>query len=1262
MMKDEEIEKVNSREIKELEKTLNKINNEEEKLLEEFDKNIFEILGDIATPLLEQLKNETKLDELGRVVPILENLETRNVNGYNIPKNFLLHIHKSLITNQDLKIKYETRLKEWFTKKTNVFKELIKDKNTSKEVNEHIPEIYALASLALSSFHNRQIRLYDVQKLTGIVISEGNIAELGTGEGKTLSAILPIYLQALRGKGAHVITANSYLSKRDYEETKPIYEGLGLTTGFVPENIQDLIVQENIDASTLSQKEQQELREKLKLVKKNAYYSDITYGSKTAIAFDYLRDNIIYDKDDMVERPIAPGFALIDEVDDVLVDDAQIPYKLARLLPMYKEHMTLLELCTILDEDYEKTLSKVKENNLNLNDLTYEEANYICETIFSKELLPDQKKFQEIAQRFFNTQKVLVTKDNMLGLKTSKELYDALLDGDKYDVSKIIEEYGIIYCPETKEYKISDKCYEKYLEYVYFATQFRGAIRQSEEKIKKDNNYEEGTDYSFDSKNHVRLTTIGINKILQDKNYDEIIDDYNQFMTTVTTNSSAVIHYFTQAVVANLIMEKGKEYIVDNDEIKVLKNSRIQENSTFSFGLHQALEIKEKVPYTKRTNETESIATITQKDFYQRYDAFSGMTGTSSKEIFSDIFGKQTISIPRNSFYSYYKNTDRKTQKEPIGVTKKDTIFSLEQTEKISLIINSILESQKQSPKQPVLIVVENPKELELIHEKLKEINLDHNVLSATTEKSNEAEIIAKAGLPGSITLSTEMAGRGTDIRLGGDRDTLIEIALERHIKYIEARYNKKCDLSVQQKEILRKKVETALMNSKTINFWSMKEQIEMKNSLETIGLKVISSGFFQRERIDRQLEGRTGRNGISGICERFVCADDLKRIGVKSVDRKTSLFDYFSKFPKNNDGTLKLDKKSYKEIHELIEKVQSQNEKEIKERISSTQKLDSVATKLIEKYREERRKILCDQTNVDKKINAIIENATDGIITSYIQNQEIGKNDLLKPILDSKLELNMEAIALEIKSTLGISIDLKEVYESKMNLLEFRNAIIRTSNERLKATATLDDYKKVLLIVNDYMIAKIPEVLEQSFTSKRLTSLSMGMESQVEYRGSKQFAETHRKLQIESSKVAIKNILGVQLTINEQAKLSRQQKHSFEYNVEKSDEENFGTYEIKKPICEKDNNELVGKLRKINEKISEKNDGFIARIAERVEKFESKEKQVDYQHMYKNIRVRPFEFVKTLDLLDENDRLVLVRHPIDKSSDKSDRKGESLH
>lgn len=1255
MMKDEEIEKVNSREIKELEKILNRINKEEEKLLEEFDNNIFEILGDITIPLLEQLKKETKIDELGNIVPILEKLETRNINGYNIPKNFLLHIHKSLITNQELKIKYEDCLKKWFSKRTEAYKKIIKEKNTSKEVNKYIPEVYALASLALSTFHDRQIRLYDVQKLTGIVISEGNIAELGTGEGKTLSAVLPIYLQALRGKGAHVITANSYLSKRDFEETKPIYEGLGLTTGFVPEDIQDLFVQKNVDASTLSQEEQNKLRKKLKELKKKAYHSDITYGSKNAIAFDYLRDNVIYSEEDMVERPITPGFALIDEVDDILVDDAQVPYILARSLPMYEKNMSLLDLCLLLDEDYESTLEQVKKMNIEYDVLSYENAEYICKSLFSKELLPDQKRFQEIAQRFFGIQKIFTTTDNTLGFKTSKELYDAILDVDKYEAEEIRNEYGIIYCPETKEYKISDKCYEDYLKYVYLATQFRVIVQENEEKILNDTNYKEGIDYILDKNKHIIPTTSGTNKLLQDINYEEITDDYNRFMTTVTSNSAAVIHYFKQAIVANLLMENGKHYIVENGEIKVLKNSRIQEGSTYSSGLHQALEIKENIPYEKRTKDTESVATITQKDFYQRYDIFSGMTGTSSKEIFSEIFDKQTVSIPRNSFYSYYsRNKKEENQQEPIGVTHKDTVFALSQESKIKLMINSILESRKTNPPQPVLLVVENPKELELIHKELEKIGIYHSVLSSTTEKLKEAELIARAGLPGNVTLSTEMAGRGTDIKLGGDRDTIIEIALTRHIRNLEEKFKTQLSFSAQEREELRKKIEKALMESDLTNLWSMQEQIKTKNNLESIGLKVISSGFFQRERIDRQLEGRTGRNGISGVCERFVYPEDLKRIGLKSIDRKTTLEEYFSNFQKNNDDSLILDKKSYTEIHELVEKVQKQNEKEIKESIASTQKLDNVATKLIEKYREERRKILCNQVDYDERINQMIKNSTDGIIASYIQNRDLTEYNLLNPISDSGLKINMKAIALELKATLGLDIDLKIVTDYQMNLLEFRNAIIKTASEMYKKVSTKENNKKSLLLANDYMTATIPEMLEQSFTQQRLISLSIGMEDQVEYTGNKQFTEIHRKLQIESSKIAIKNILGKTLSIEEQRKLNIERNKSFGYNVERKNDE----YEIKESMHEENSNEHIKMIRRIDEKVSKDNEKDLEKIERKIEHKERKNETVDYQKMCKNLKIRPFQFFKAVTSLDKYDKLILVR----KNKNKDNEKGESLH
>ena len=1236
-VKEQEVEKVKNSEIKRFEKTLNLIDNHEEIFLESFDKNIQAILGDLFVPILREIQNHPELTNRECNIVRINNSE------YKIPKDFLLVFHKSYISDAELRKKFEDKLKEWFTSKTEKLKESINNKDSYDDIENALPEAFALASIALTAFHKYpNMILRDVQKMTGIAISEGSIAELGTGEGKTLSAVLPTYLFALRGKGSHVITANDYLAKRDYEETLPIFAGLGLTSGYIPEDETSLAEIEGKDPTQLTGFEKIKYQQKLKKIKQAAYQSDITYGSKQTFAFDYLRDNSISKREDMLQREEKPGFALIDEVDDCLIDDAQVPYRIAVKTPMYVPNMSLRDLCIIQDIPFDIVLYKSKELGINPDSLSYEEARFISNTFGRRELLPDPRKYQEAAQLFFKMQKVFVTEDNTFGFKTGKELYKALLDEDMYEADEIRSNYGIILCRELKEYKVSDKCFEEFLKYCYLSFQINSVAVRNQTRIIHDLSYKKGEDYYIHSDGRLRLTKIGADKIIQDKSYPEFVDNYNKYLSTVSTESAALIHYFQQAVVANLLMKNGEDYIIDNGTVKTLKNGRIQEGSTYTNGLHQAIEIKEKIPVDSRTKDTTASSTITQKDFYSRYDLFSGMTGTSSKGVFSEVFGKDTVEIPKHAFYSFYGARKKKDAKEPIGVERRKTEFTLTLEEKIKLIVDSIIESRSKEPKQPVLLVVSDIDEIRMLQEALISNGIVFNTLTATTKKEEEALIIAKAGLPGMVTISTEMAGRGTDIKIGGDRDTIIDIATERHIRKLEKKLKRQLDFTPAERDFLRKKVETALVADGKIKLWTKDKEESIRQEMESTGLKVISSGFFKIDRIDRQLEGRTGRNGISGVCERFAYPEDIKRLGLTSFNMKDSIADSLRRFRKKANGALDIDDSSYKSIMSKILSRQKNIEGDIKESIKATQKMDSYATQLVEQYRDKRRNIVCDKEEVEPLILKMIENATDAIISSYIVNKELTKDDLRTPINKSSLRLNAEAISLEVKQILGISFDPSVIEKSNINLMELRDAIIRTAQQRYKEL-NVDNCKEALLTQNDYMIANLPDVLEHSFAVKRLTSIVAGMEDRVEYEADIAFERARKRLELESCRQGAKKAMGLPLSIEEFRRLEALKNNLFSMNVS-SKEESEEQYEVTEAEYQENNTSVLSKFKAIKAKIEEKNQKELAKVEQRIDRAQAKGKPVDIAQAYSNLEIRPLMIINAMVNGKNVSRLVIVR------------------
>ena len=1240
---DKEMAKIKSGEIKRLEQTLELIDVEENALLQEFDSNIASILGELLVPILKEI-NQKRVVVNGRLVHFVDTINCSRIvktstGDLKVPDDFLQVVHKSYLSPK-LMNQYEAILKRWFSERTEAIRDNIKDVNSYDDVNKELPRAYALASLALTAFHKRpNMILRDVQKLTGIAISEGDIAELGTGEGKTLSAVLPVFLQALRGKGAHVITANSYLARRDYEETLPIFEGLGLTSGYIPENEEELAVSLGRDPKKLTPNERVQLYKRLNKMKQIAYRRDITYGAKATFAFDYLRDNGIKRRDEMVQRVDKPGFALIDEVDDALVDAAQVPYRISENTPTYMPGMSLRDLCIAFNVPVDPIIPKVTRLGLPTENLTFQEASHIAKMFLNKELLPDQSQYQELAQAFFQRQRVLVCEDQLYGFKTGKDLYNEMVSEKHYDFSQIKAKYGVVYCREKREFMISDHAYEGFLKFCYFALHINTDILYYQKRLLADPKYKLGVDYNV-VRGSVVLTSTGANKIIYDKNYPRIHTNYEEYLTGMSHEAAVMAHYLQQAAMANLVMVKNQDYTIDGGKVKVMKNGRIQEGSTYSNGLHQAIEIKEGIPRSGRAKEMTASSSITQKDFYQRYDMFSGMTGTSAKKLFYEVYGKATIEIPKHAFYSYYGRRRLEGAKKPIGVDRKDTQFALTLEDKVRLIVKSILESRNKRPPQPVLLVVSNVEELGYIQAALRLNGISFNTLTGNTDKEKEAEIIALAGRPGMVTLSTEMAGRGTDIKVGGDRETIIDIALRAHLRKIEQRVGH-VEYTTGEMALLRSKVEKALMNSERVRLWSKEDEQKRAKQLENTGLKVISSGYFRMSRVDRQLEGRTGRNGISGECERYVYPDDLKRIGIGSIDGKNSVTSYFKKFKRRKDGSLRISGMGYSAITGKVRSMQEAYEDAVKENIKNTQALDSHATKLVEDYREKRRQIICDQVDIRSEAIQLIENAIDAILASFIDKEHISKNDLLTPLQDTNIGINLSAICLEVRKSLGVTFDPQEVLNANINVLELRKAIVETAVDRLNRCRPAE-IKQALLMKYDYMIKNLPVLLEHSFIVKRLTSMSAGMENQADANAAIEFHEQRQKAILEASKTATKHLMGLPLTMDQDKRLEQLKEKRFGLRYSKDQVTgNLDAYESDK---QENNLTIAKRLREIKYKVEKREQSKLDRIDRKIDRVTSKGKSVSLSNLYKNLNVRPMKFISSMIDGKKTTRLVLTR------------------
>ncbi|MCX7649561.1 MAG: preprotein translocase subunit SecA [Flavobacteriales bacterium] len=545
---------------------------------------------------------------------------------------------------------------------------------------------------------------YDVQLIGGRVLHEGKIAEMATGEGKTLVATLPVYLNALPGEGVHVVTVNDYLARRDAQWNGPIFMFLGLTVDCI------------------------DLHEPHSPQRRQAYLADITYGTNNEFGFDYLRDNMVRSPEEMVQRP--HNYAIVDEVDSVLIDDARTPLIISGPTPKGDKHEF-----DVLRPRVEKLVNFQKK--LVTQELA--EAKKLLSGNPSKE---DEKKGGEKLLRAYR------------GLPKNNALIKFLSEPGMKTLLQKTENY-YLQDQQKEMHKIDDELF-----------------------------------FVIDEKNNsVELTEKGINLITEqgeDKNFF-IIPDINMELSALENSGlpreeilkkkeeiirdfsikSERIHSINQLLKAYALYEKDVDYVIMDGKVKIVdeQTGRILEGRRYSDGLHQAIEAKENV---KVEAATQTYATITLQNYFRMYRKLAGMTGTAETEAkeFYDIYKLEVEVIPTN------KPVIRKDEQDLVYKTKR---------EKYNAVIDKIEDYLKAG--RPVLVGTTSVETSELLSRMLKMRNISHQVLNAKLHQK-EAEIVARAGQAGTVTIATNMAGRGTDIKLGpGVREAggLAIIGTERH-------------------------------------------------------------------------------------------------------------------------------------------------------------------------------------------------------------------------------------------------------------------------------------------------------------------------------------------------------------------------------------------------------------------------------------------------------------------------------------------------
>jgi len=520
---------------------------------------------------------------------------------------------------------------------------------------------------------------YDVQIIGGIILHRGNVAEMKTGEGKTLVAAFPIFLNALTNRGVHLVTVNDYLAQRDAEWMGEVYKRLGLTVGFILNNMTPDDRRKN-------------------------YNCHITYGTNNEFGFDYLRDNMSLQKEDQVQREYA--YAIVDEVDSVLIDEARTPLIISGAVDAPVD-TTFNELKPLIQK-------LVKKQNELVAQITKE----------AQSLMKDNK-------------------DNEAGYK----LLQALRGAPKHPrVMKIFQEAG------TK--KLAHQVESEYM------------------RDKKLHEVDDDLFYSIDEKTHVIDITEKGRSVLAPNNPEAfVIPDLGEILHDIDTNESlsktekdkekdsahqthadrsGKIHNMSQLLRAYTLYEKDVEYVVQDSKVQIVDEftGRVLAGRRYSDGLHQALETKENV---KIERETQTLATITIQNYFRMYNKLSGMTGTAETEAeeFGSIYNLEVIVIP--------------THQPVIREDRNDLIYKTKR-EKYNAVVEEI--ALRSNEGQPSLVGTISVEASELLSRMLKRKGIPHNVLNAKQHQS-EAEIVARAGQKGAVTIATNMAGRGTDIKLG---------------------------------------------------------------------------------------------------------------------------------------------------------------------------------------------------------------------------------------------------------------------------------------------------------------------------------------------------------------------------------------------------------------------------------------------------------------------------------------------------------------
>ncbi len=570
---------------------------------------------------------------------------------------------------------------------------------------------------------------YDVQLIGGIAMHQGKIAEMQTGEGKTLVATLPVYLNALAGKGVHLVTVNDYLAKRDSAWMAPIFQFHGMSIDCIDYH------QPNSDA------------------RRKAYNADITYGTNNEFGFDYLRDNMAHSPDDLVQRP--HHYAIVDEVDSVLVDDARTPLIISGPVPRGEEH------------EFDALKPKVQQ-------IEEVQRKYLVGVLAeAKKLIAagDTKEGGFLLLRAYRgipKNKALIKYLSEEGIKQLlQKTENFYMQDNNREMPKVDAELYYVIDEKNNQVELSDK-----------GVEFLSGKDDPDFFVMP----EMGTEIA-------KIEAMGLSSEEEASLKEDLFRDFGI--------KSERIHTLNQLLKAYALFEKDNQYVVMDNKVMIVdeQTGRIMDGRRYSDGLHQAIEAKENV---KIEAATQTFATVTLQNYFRMYRKLSGMTGTAVTEAGElwEIYKLDVVEIPTN---------------RPIARDDRDDLVYKTKREKYNAVIEEVVKLANAG--RPVLIGTTNVEISELLGKMLSIRKIEHNVLNAKQHKK-EAEIVAQAGNAGQVTIATNMAGRGTDIKLS--------------------------------------------------------EEVKKAG-----GLAIVGTERHDSRRVDRQLRGRAGRQGDPGSSQFYVSLED---------------------------------------------------------------------------------------------------------------------------------------------------------------------------------------------------------------------------------------------------------------------------------------------------------------------------------------------------------------------------------------------------